>query len=134
MFMPLFPSAANSLPDEPGLYAIFLPTAATTDMPSVICMPSGESAFCTSPTSAYRQEETLSVASEAVLLLALAHNVFSDMPLSEISASKYALLDYVRAACPGSLRAIESTGDLNPEEISTLKKAMDAFLEERNAG
>ena len=28
--MPLFPSAANSLPDEPGLYAIFLPTAATT--------------------------------------------------------------------------------------------------------
>ena len=60
MFMPLFPSAANSLPDEPGLYAIFLPTAATTDMPSVICMPSGESAFCTSPTSAYRQEETLS--------------------------------------------------------------------------
>ncbi len=80
------------------------------------------------------QEETLSVASEALLLLALAHNVFSDMPLSEISPAKYALLDYVRAACPGSLRAIESTGDLNPEEISTLKKAMDAFLEERNAG
>lgn len=81
-----------------------------------------------------RQEETLSVASEAVLLLALTHNVFWDMPLREISAAKYALLDYVRAACPGSLRAIEATGDLNPEEIATLKKAMDAFLEERNAG
>ena len=81
-----------------------------------------------------RQEETLSVASEAVLLLALTHNVFWDMTLREISAAKYALLDYVRAACPGSLRAIEATGDLNPEEIATLKKAMDAFLEERNAG
>ena len=80
------------------------------------------------------QEETLSVASEAVLLLALTHNVFWDMPLREISAAKYTLLDYVRAACPGSLRAIEATGDLNPEEIATLKKAMDAFLEERNAG
>lgn len=80
------------------------------------------------------QEETLSVAAEAVLLLALTHNVFWDMPLREISAAKYALLDYVRAACPGSLRAIEATGDLNPEEIATLKKAMDAFLEERNAG
>ena len=39
------------------------------------------------------QEETLSVASEAVLLLALTHNVFWDMPLREISAAKYALLD-----------------------------------------
>ena len=80
------------------------------------------------------QEETLSVASEAVLLLALAHNVFWDLPLSEIRSVKYALLDFVRSACPGSLRAIEATGELNQEEIATLKKAMDAFLEGRNAG
>ena len=80
------------------------------------------------------QEETFSVASEAVLLLALAHNVFWDLPLSEIRSVKYALLDFVRSACPGSLRAIEATGELNQEEIATLKKAMDAFLEGRNAG
>ena len=69
-----------------------------------------------------------------MLLLALAHNVFWDLPLSEIRSVKYALLDFVRSACPGSLRAIEATGELNQEEIATLKKAMDAFLEGRNAG
>ena len=57
-----------------------------------------------------------------------------DLPLSEIRSVKYALLDFVRSACPGSLRAIEATGELNQEEIATLKKAMDAFLEGRNAG
>ena len=78
------------------------------------------------------QDETYSVSEEAVLLLALSHGVFYKFELSEISLAKKDLLDYIRTVHPGSLRAIESTGDLNAEESETLKKAMDAFLEEYN--
>jgi len=76
------------------------------------------------------QDETYSVSEEAVLLLALAHGVFYQLELSEIRQAKKDLLEYIRTVHPGSLRAIESTGDMNTEESETLKKAMDAFLEE----
>ena len=78
------------------------------------------------------QDETYSVSDEAVLLLALAHGTFYDMELHEIGAAKKALLEYIHAAHPGSLHAIESTGDLNTEESETLKKAIADFLEEYN--
>ena len=76
------------------------------------------------------QDETYSVSEEAVLLLALSHGFFYSMELSEISGVKKELLTYLRAVHPGSLNAIEATGELNAEESETLKKAMDAFLEE----
>jgi len=80
------------------------------------------------------QDETYLVSEEAVLLLALAHGVFFGMELSEISQARKELLKYIHAAHPGSLHAIESTGDLTKEEMDTLKKAMDAFLEEYSHG
>lgn len=81
------------------------------------------------------QDETYLVSEEAVLLLALSHGVFFGMELSEIAQAKRELLKYIHAVHPGSLHAIESTGDLTQEEMSTLRKAMDAFLEEyRHAG
>lgn len=78
------------------------------------------------------QDETYSVSEEAVLLLAIAHGVFFNMELSEIGQARKELLKYIHAVHPGSLHAIESTGDLTKEEMDTLKKAMDAFLEEYN--
>lgn len=78
------------------------------------------------------QDETYSVSEEAVLLLAIAHGVFFNLELSEISKVKKELLKYIHTVHPGSLHAIESTGDLTKEETDTLKKAMDAFLEEYN--
>lgn len=78
------------------------------------------------------QDETYSVSEEAVLLLAISHGVFFGMELSEISQARKELLKYIHAVHPGSLHAIESTGDLTKEEMDTLKKAMDAFLEEYN--
>lgn len=80
------------------------------------------------------QEETYSVSEEAVLLLALSHGVFYDMELGEIWTAKKELLKYIQTMYPGSMHAIESTGDLTSEEMDTLKKAMDAFLEEYNNG
>jgi len=81
------------------------------------------------------QDETYSVSEESVLLLALTHGVFYEMELLEIGQAKKDLLAYLRTLHPGSMYAIESTGDLNPEVSETLKKAMDAFLEEyKNAG
>ena len=76
------------------------------------------------------QDETYSLSEEAVLLLALTHGVFYDMELNEISRAKKALLEYIHKARPGSMYAIESTGELKPEESEMLKQSMDAFLEE----
>lgn len=78
-------------------------------------------------------EDTYSVSEEAVLLLALAHGVFYDMELSEISQAKIDLLDYLRTVHRGSLHAIEATGELNTEENETLKQAMDTFLVNRKS-
>lgn len=78
------------------------------------------------------QDETYSVSEEAVLLLAVAHGVFFNMEFGEIGRARKELLKYIHAVHPGSLHAIESTGDLGKEEMDTLKKAMDAFLEEYN--
>jgi len=76
------------------------------------------------------QDETYLVSEEAVLLLALSHGVFFKMELSQISQARKELLKYIHRVHPGSLHAIESTGDLTEEEMDTLKKAMDTFLEE----
>ena len=81
------------------------------------------------------QDESYSVSEEVVLLLALAHGTFYSMELHEIESAKKALLAYIRAAHPGSLHAIQTTGNLNTEESETLKKAFAGFLEEYvNAG
>ena len=81
------------------------------------------------------QDETYSVSEEAVLLLALSHGVFYGLELNEIGQAKKALLEYIHTNHPGSLYAIESIGELKPEESETLKQAMDVFLEEfKNAG
>jgi len=76
------------------------------------------------------QDETFTVSEEAVLLLALAHGIFYDMELGEISQAKNSLLEYIHKVQPGSLYAIESIGELKTEESEILKQAMDDFLEE----
>jgi len=76
------------------------------------------------------QDETYLVSEEAVLLLALSHGVFYNLELSQIEQARKELLKYIHRVHPGSMHAIESTGDLTKEEMDTLKKAMDAFLEE----
>jgi len=81
------------------------------------------------------QDETYTVAEEAVLLLALAHGVFYNMELNEVGQAKKDLLEYIHTSHPGSLYAIESIGELNTEESDGLKEAFDIFLEEyANAG
>lgn len=80
------------------------------------------------------QDETYSVSEEAVLLLALARDVFFNMELREIGQAKKALLDYIRKNHRGSLHSIEATGELNTDDRETLKRAMKAFLEEYNNG
>lgn len=76
------------------------------------------------------QDETYSLSEETVLLLALSHGVFFDMELDEISRVRKELLQYIHKETPGSMHAIASTGNLTPEEMQTLTKAMDAFVKE----
>ena len=76
------------------------------------------------------EDETYSVAEEALLLLAIAHGFFFEMELNEISQAKKDLIEHIRTVHLGSLHAIESTGELNTEESETLQQAMDAFLKE----
>ena len=81
------------------------------------------------------QDETYTVPEEAVLLLALSHGLFYGLELNEIDRVKKDLLEYMHTHHPGSLYAIESMGELRPEESESLKHAMDTFLEEyRHAG
>ena len=76
------------------------------------------------------QDEMYTVSEEAVLLLALAHGIFYSMELHEIGGAKKALLEYIYKIHPGSMHAIESTGELKSDESDILMKAMDDFLEE----
>ncbi|MFV0528360.1 MAG: F0F1 ATP synthase subunit alpha [Lachnospiraceae bacterium] len=73
------------------------------------------------------QNESYTISEEAVLLLALSHGVFYDLPLTEIREARKDLLKYLHVFHASSMLAIETTGKLSNEEMQTLKNAMDAY-------
>jgi F-type H+-transporting ATPase subunit alpha len=75
------------------------------------------------------QRENMTIADQAVTLLAFNNKAFDDFELSHIQAARIQMLAFLKTACPEAVSNINATGKLSDEDKAKLTASISTFVE-----